>query len=224
MSRTVLKGLRYFRQLSRLAQLKPSLGADISVARVSEVQCCAIRQDRRCVVCWTTLILATWENVMFVQFVQVDFFCLVSSPRGTCHYMPLLSACRGVLPALCLMLATLLIVEWYMAALGTHGLTRTATYFAGEYQFGNVSTLYLVPTLNIAWVLRHTHTHLHELSLANILLFPSLSNELHQIGMQLQSWIGRPDCHGANGLLQEWFVIPGNGSVWLSDVWMLRSR
>ena len=121
---------------------------------------------------------------MFVQFVQLDFFCLVSSPRGTCHCMPLLSACRGVLPALCLMLATLPIVEWYMAALGTHGLTRTATYFAGEYQFRNVSTLYLEYCLSFE---THTHTHLHELAQANILLFPSLSYELHQIGMQLQS-------------------------------------
>lgn len=77
-------------------------------------------------------------------------------------------------------------------------------------------------TLNIAWVLKSTK--FQEQSQANILLFPSLSCTLHQIRMQLRSWVGRPDCHGTNGLLQEWFVIPGNGSVWLSDVAMLRSR
>eukprot|EP00434_Breviolum_minutum_P039989 symbB.v1.2.035528.t1/scaffold4806.1/size34549/2 len=59
---------------------------------------------------------------------------LIPSIRTTL-FSPIIPTCStqtkpgSVLPALCLMLATLPIVEWYMAALGTHGLTRSGLSF-----------------------------------------------------------------------------------------------
>lgn len=122
MSHTVLKGLCYFRQLSRLAQLKPSLGAGISVADFQ--RCSVMPLDKICVVLLEKAYFR-YLGKMYKLYTLYNLISLVSfgRKRGTCHYFLL---CPGVLPALCLMLATLPIVEWYMAALGTHGLTRTA--------------------------------------------------------------------------------------------------